>query len=190
MFDNVGQSLLSNSKQVRLCLFRQSPVEIGLIAHLQPGMLGEVFCYPAKAGIQAEVVQDGGAQELRKLADVSDGAVEELADGMKAFTKVLQTSTDDYVKAPDTWTASSPQVINVAKQSGAKPDEVPPVLALYQFPLAAEQASNKWLGAGKDGGAAKALAATAVFLKDQKKVPAVLPDYSVAINPSFVQAAE
>jgi taurine transport system substrate-binding protein len=112
------------------------------------------------------------------------------ADGMKAFTKVLQTSTDDYVKAPDTWTASSPQVINVAKQSGAKPDEVPPVLALYQFPLAAEQASNKWLGAGKDGGAAKALAATAVFLKDQKKVPAVLPDYSVAINPSFVQAAE
>jgi taurine transport system substrate-binding protein len=29
-----------------------------------------------------------------------------------------------------------------------------------------------------------------VFLKDQKKVPSVLPDYSVAINPSFVEAAE
>ena len=111
-------------------------------------------------------------------------------DGMTSFTKVLQSSTGDYVKAPDTWTASSPQVINIAKQSGAKPDEVPPVLALYQFPLASEQASNKWLGNGKDGGAAKALAATAEFLKAQKKVSAVLPDYSVAITPDFVQAAE
>ena len=111
-------------------------------------------------------------------------------DGMTSFTKVLQSSTGDYVKAPDTWTASSPQVINIAKQSGAKPDEVPPVLALYQFPMASEQASNKWLGNGKDGGASKALAATAEFLKAQKKVSAVLPDYSVAITPDFVQAAE
>ncbi|MDE1167766.1 MAG: taurine ABC transporter substrate-binding protein [Pseudomonas sp.] len=112
------------------------------------------------------------------------------AAGMQALTQVLQASTADYVQAPKSWTADSPQVINVARQSGAKPDDVPPVLALYQFPLAAEQAGNNWLGDGKDGGAAKALAATAAFLKDQKKIPAVLPDYSVAINPSFVQAAQ
>ena len=37
------------------------------------------------------------------------------------------------------------------------------------------------------GGAAKALGATADFLKAQKKIPALLPDYSVAINPTFVQ---
>ena len=110
--------------------------------------------------------------------------------GMLALTKVLQASTASYVNAPNTWTADSPQVINVARQSGAKPDEVPPVLALYQFPLAAQQASANWLGAGKDGGAAKALAATAEFLKAQKKIPALLPDYSVAINPNYVQAAQ
>ncbi|MBP3860330.1 MAG: taurine ABC transporter substrate-binding protein [Pseudomonas sp.] len=106
--------------------------------------------------------------------------------GMQAFTQVLQDSTAGYVKAPKSWTADSPQVINVAKQSGAKPEEVPPVLALYQFPLASEQAGPTWLG----GGAAKALAATAEFLKDQKKIPALLPDYSAAINPTFVQNAQ
>jgi taurine transport system substrate-binding protein len=114
----------------------------------------------------------------------------ENAAGMLALTKVLQASTADYVTSPKSWTADSPQVINVAKQSGAKPDEVPPVLALYQFPLATEQAGNAWLGDGKDGGAAKALAATAAFLKEQKKIAAVLPDYSVAVNPGFVQAAQ
>lgn len=103
--------------------------------------------------------------------------------GMQAFTQVLQDSTVNYVAAPKTWTAESQQVINVAKQSGAKPEEVPPVLALYQFPLAREQAGPTWLG----GGAAKALAATAEFLKAQKKIPALLPDYSAAINPTFVQ---
>ena len=106
--------------------------------------------------------------------------------GMQAFTQVLQDSTAGYVKAPKSWTAESPQVINVAKQSGAKPEEVPPVLALYQFPLASEQAGPTWLG----GGAAKALAATAEFLKAQKKIPALLPDYSAAINPTFVQNAQ
>ena len=105
--------------------------------------------------------------------------------GMQAFTQVLQDSTAGYVNAPKTWTADSPQVINVARQSGAKPQEVPAVLALYQFPLASEQAGSAWLG----GGAAKALNATAEFLKAQKKIPALLPDYSVAINPTFVQAA-
>ena len=106
--------------------------------------------------------------------------------GMQAFTQVLQDSTAGYVAAPNTWTAESAQVINVAKQSGAKPEEVPPVLALYQFPLAREQAGPTWLG----GGAAKALAATAEFLKAQKKIPALLPDYSAAINPTFVQNAQ
>lgn len=108
------------------------------------------------------------------------------APAMQAFTQVLQAATADYVNHAAAWTADSPQVRKVAQQSGAQAAEVPPVLALYQFPLAAEQAGNAWLGGGKASGAAKALQATAVFLKEQKKVPAVLPDYSIAINPAFV----
>ena len=111
------------------------------------------------------------------------------ASGMQAFTQVLQDSTASYVKAPDTWTADSPQVVNIARHSGAQAQDVPPVLALYQFPLAPEQASERWLGGAAQSGVAKALQATASFLVEQKKVPALLPDYSGAVNPSFVQAA-
>lgn len=109
---------------------------------------------------------------------------------MQAFTQVLQNSTVSYVNNPNAWTAQSDMVRKVAQQSGAQPAEVPAVLALYQFPLAAEQAGNAWLGGGKASGAAKALEATAAFLREQKKVPAVLPDYSIAVDPSFVQAVK
>ncbi len=109
---------------------------------------------------------------------------------MQAFTQVLQNATAAYVNDAKAWMAQSDMVRKVAQQSGAQPAEVPAVLALYQFPLAAEQAGNAWLGGGKASGAAKALEATAAFLREQKKVPAVLPDYSIAVDPSFVQAVK
>ncbi len=40
----------------------------------------------------------------------------------------------------------------------------------------------------KDSLAAKALAATAAFQLSQKQIEKALPDYAVAVNPSFVQA--
>ena len=57
-------------------------------------------------------------------------------------------------------------------------------MALYAFPTAQEQAT-KWLGGGKDGIAAKALAATADFQLSQKQIEKTLPDYSVAVNPTL-----
>ena len=53
------------------------------------------------------------------------------------------------------------------------------------YPLAAEQASDAYLGKGT----AEAFAATAAFLKDQKKVDKVLPNYSGAVTTEFVKAA-
>lgn len=41
----------------------------------------------------------------------------------------------------------------------------------------------------KDGGVARALKATAEFLKTEKKIPAVLPDYSMHVNARWVQSA-
>ena len=81
-----------------------------------------------------------------------------------------------------------PEVKAVAKWSGAKPEDVPAGMALYRFPTLGEQAS-KWLGGGKDSTAAKALAATAAFQLSQKQVEKTLPDYSVAVNPTYVQDA-
>jgi len=84
------------------------------------------------------------------------------------------------------WTADSPEVKAVAKWSGAKAEDVPAGMALYRFPTLQEQQA-KWLA--KDGLAAKALAATAQFQLSQKQVEKTLPDYSVAVNPSYAAEA-
>ncbi|MCI0429710.1 MAG: hypothetical protein L0210_04085 [Rhodospirillales bacterium] len=51
--------------------------------------------------------------------------------------------------------------------------------------LADEQASDRLLGKGT----AEAIAATSAFLKEQKKVDAVLVDYSPSASADFVKAA-
>ena len=87
------------------------------------------------------------------------------------------------------WTADSEDVKSVAKIVGAKPEDVPAAMAAYNFPSAKEQASNTWLGGGKDGGVAKAMADTANFLKEQGRITAVAPDYSAFVNPTYAAAA-
>jgi taurine transport system substrate-binding protein len=77
----------------------------------------------------------------------------------------------------------------VAKESGASAADVPASLALYAFPTLTEQASPAWLGGGAQSGAAKSLAATAAFLKTQGTIQNLLPDYSVGVDPRFVQQA-
>jgi len=109
-------------------------------------------------------------------------------DFMVKFVKVLAAADDNYRKNKARWTAGSPEIAAVAKWSGAKPAEAPGSIALYQFPTVTEQAT-KWLGGGKNSVAAKALASTAEFQLTQKQIEKVLPDYSVAVNPAYVQEA-
>ncbi|MEO7760641.1 MAG: taurine ABC transporter substrate-binding protein [Casimicrobiaceae bacterium] len=110
-------------------------------------------------------------------------------DFMVKFVKVMAAADDNYRKNAAKWTKDSAEVKAVAKWSGAKPEDVPAGMALYRFPSAAEQASPKWLGGGKDGVAAKALTATAAFQLSQKQIEKTLPDYSVAVNPSYAAEA-
>lgn len=105
------------------------------------------------------------------------------------FVKVLAAADADYRAHTAAWQAGSPQVAAVAKVSGANAQDVPASLALYAFPTPAEQASPTWLGGGGQSGAAKSLAATAAFLKSQGTIQAVLADYSVGVDPQFVQKA-
>jgi taurine transport system substrate-binding protein len=109
-------------------------------------------------------------------------------DFMVKFVKVLAAADEDYRKNTAKWTKDSPEVKAVAKWSGAKPEDVPAGMALYRFPTLADQ-NGKWLGGGKDSIAAKALAATAQFQLSQKQIEKTLPDYSVAVNPGYVQDA-
>jgi len=109
-------------------------------------------------------------------------------DFMVKFVKILADSDAKYRAGAAKWTADSAEVKAVAKWSGAKPEDVPAGMALYRFPPAVEQA-NKWLGDGKNGVAAKALAATAAFQLSQKQIEKTLPDYSVAVNPEYAKEA-
>ena len=107
-------------------------------------------------------------------------------DFMVKFVKVLAAADAKYRDNKAKWTADSPEVKAVAKWSGAKAEDVPAGMALYRFPTMQEQQS-KWLA--KDGLAVKALAATAQFQLSQKQVEKTLPDYSVAVNGSYVADA-
>jgi taurine transport system substrate-binding protein len=109
-------------------------------------------------------------------------------DFMVKFVKVLAAADDSYRKNKAKWTKDSAEIKAVAKWSGAKPEDAPNSIGLYDFPTAKDQA-GKWLGGGKNSVAAKALAATAEFQLSQKQIEKTLPDYSVVVNPAYVQEA-
>jgi taurine transport system substrate-binding protein len=111
------------------------------------------------------------------------------AEFVARFVKVLATTDASYRDHASAWTATSPQVEAVAKESGATAQEVPASLALYAFPTPAQQASKVWLGGGTQSGAVRSLAATAAFLKTQGTIQNLLADYSTGVDPQFVQRA-
>ena len=108
-------------------------------------------------------------------------------DFMVKFVKVLAAADDNYRKNKAKFVKDSAEAKAIAKWSGAKQEDVAGSMSLYAFPTAQEQAT-KWLG-GKDSIAAKALAATADFQLSQKQIEKKLPDYSIAVNPTYVQEA-
>ena len=101
------------------------------------------------------------------------------------LVKALARADDEYRKNAAKWTADSAPVKAIAKWSKADPKDVPAAIALYGFPTLQEQLSPNWLG----GGAAKALANTAVFLKEQGRVQELKPDYGAFVTGAYVQKA-
>lgn len=108
---------------------------------------------------------------------------------MEAFTRVLAKAYADYRAAGASWTAETEQIKGMARLAGGSPADVLEALNLLVFPTVSEQASDEWLGGGKDSGAARAFAASADFLKEQKQIDNVLPDYGKFVNASYAQSA-
>jgi taurine transport system substrate-binding protein len=134
--------------------------------------------------------------ELSKLGKPTfDGLVvnktwaESHAEGLAQFIRTIAAADADYRDHKDAWSADSEPVKKIVGVVGGNPEDVPGVLALYHFPTMEEQASCNWLGCGADGGATKALIYTSEFLKEQKKIPDVLPDYTGFVTPKYVEAA-
>jgi taurine transport system substrate-binding protein len=110
-------------------------------------------------------------------------------DFMVNFIKTIAAADEAYRSNPGAWTEDSDMVKKIVKLIGGNPADVPGVLALYSFPTLEEQASDRWLGGGKDGGAARALFFTSEFLMKEKKIPSLLDDYGKAVNPKWVNMA-
>ena len=134
--------------------------------------------------------------ELSKLGKPTfDGLVvnktwaEAHQEGLAKFIHTIAMADADYRDHKDAWTRNSAPVKKIVGVVGGEAKDVPGVLALYNFPSMEQQASCAWLGCGKDGGATKALIYTSEFLKAQKKIPDVLPNYTGFVTPKYVEAA-
>ena len=108
---------------------------------------------------------------------------------MAKFIKIVAAADASYRDNPKAWSPDSQMVKNIIKLIGGDPKDVPGVLALYDFPTMEVQASDRWLGGGKNGGAALALYYTSEFLLKEKKIEKMLPDYGETVTPKYVEAA-
>lgn len=104
---------------------------------------------------------------------------------VRDFVKVTGEAYASYRADPSKWSSTSGEAEKIARLTGAAQAEVPELLKGYTFPTLAEQAGPDLLG----GGTAKAVAATAAFLKEQGKIPAALPDYAPYVTTRFVDEA-
>ncbi len=102
------------------------------------------------------------------------------------LVKLLAQKDAEYKAKAEAWSAGSSYAQAIAKLTGAAPADVPGSLAAYRFLSLDEQASPAWLG----GGAAKALADTASFLKEQGRISALAPDYAKFVTDEYVKAAK
>lgn len=106
-------------------------------------------------------------------------------DFMVAFVKTVAAADKVYRTNPDSFGPDSENARKIAKMVGGAPKEVKPALELYEFLTLKQQASREWLG----GGAARALHDDAEFLKQQKKIDRLLPDYGAVVTDEYVKKA-
>jgi taurine transport system substrate-binding protein len=120
---------------------------------------------------------------------VSRPFAEAHADFMAKFVKAVADADAAYRANPAAWGPDSAPAKAIAGKIGGDPKASADALKLYAYPSAEQQASAAWLGGAQQGGAAKALKATADFLLEQKRIDAVAGDYSKFVTTRYVEAA-
>ena len=120
-----------------------------------------------------------------------DGMVadSEFADANKGFmcrfVETIAAADAAWRDDPASFAPGTGNAGKVVKLIGGDEADVAGVLSLYHFPDMEEQAGPAWLG----GGAATALKATAKFLKEERSIDALAPDYGTAVTSEYVRAA-
>ncbi|SMF46022.1 taurine ABC transporter substrate-binding protein [Pseudogulbenkiania subflava] len=108
---------------------------------------------------------------------------------MASFTKAIANADAAFRANPQAWGTDSAQAKTMAKMLGGTSKDAADAIKLYAYPTLQQQISPAWLGGGKTGGAVKALKATAEFLKEQKRIDALAPDYSAFVTSKYAEAA-
>lgn len=149
-------------------------------AYVWPPALSEILKTGKAVSDSAEI---GAASVPTFDGLVADkGFAEDNPEFMAAFTRVLADAYQDYADNGAGWTADSPEVAGIVQMIGGTPEDALGALKLLGFPTAVEQVSDMWLGGGADGGAARAIATSAAFLKDQRQLDSLLDDYAPVVN--------
>jgi len=182
-----------NPRDVRI--LNMKPPEI--VAAWQRGDIDAAYVWPpALTEIQKSGKTIADSEEIGKASvPTFDGIIadkkwaEKNPKFMDAFTKVLAKAYDDYNKNGKDWTADSPEVKGMVKLIGGNAEDMVSALKLLVYPTSEEQASKEWLGGGKEGGAVRALTASADFLQKQKQIDKPLADYSSFVNGKYAAQA-
>gem|GEM_PF-20054 len=106
-------------------------------------------------------------------------------DVLQKLAQVSLNAFSDYNRHPAAWNASSPQVADIARLTGASPADIPALLKGTTFPDRKQQLSSHYLG----GGTARAIKATSQFLYEQKSIPQVLDNYNGYVDAQYVKNA-
>ncbi len=174
------------------------------IQNMQPQQIAEAW---QSGEIDAAFVWDPALSEIKKTGKVliTSGLLSswgkatfdamvadrtfaaENPDFMCNLIKTVAGADADYRGNPSAWAPDSPQIAAITGLAGGNVADVPIVLDLYDFPTLEEQASARWLGGRKEGGAAQALTFTAEFLRQQGKIRNSVEDFSRHVNPDYVE---
>lgn len=111
------------------------------------------------------------------------------ADFMAKFVKAVADADAAFRGNPGGWSADSANAKTISSRIGGEPKDAANAIKLYNYPSLQQQVTPAWLGGGKDAVAAKALKATAEFLKEQKRIDKLAPDYSAFVTSKYAEAA-
>lgn len=182
-----------------------SPDEVELL-NMQPNAIAAAW---ERGDIDAAFVWNPALGRIKQTGEVliTSGELAELGratfDGMVVTNEFAEANPDfmckwvatmaaadeAYRSNPEAFGPDSENAKKIVSLTGGDPAQVAGVLELYDFPTMEQQASDAWLGGGEDTGAAKALRATSAFLKEQKQIDSLLPDYSEVVTDRFVKMA-
>lgn len=109
---------------------------------------------------------------------------------LRAFAGVIAKYQDSFVTDKAAWGPDSTNAKELAALLGGTPETQANALRNLNLLPLSEQASDAWLGGGEESGLAHILKDTAEFLKEQKKISAVLPSYAAFVTPDVVKAVE